>query len=217
MCTPSLIPYTILTLRHHYQNSIVILLHYFIHIAGDFFRGDGLDALFRLHTDFRRQKLVAGHHGAPVAVGLFVSSNLLHHKLLHLVKFFHGRFLCQFLKLAADDLKRTVFLFRLHLEYGLIDNRHFRQPILRALRIYTVNSSLFLTSLFIRLLSKRRSVSTKTPLRFTPNVEAFEIKRKGVFRAFPEGPPEALLRPYFFVSSFFASSSFFTGAERISR
>ena len=195
MCTPSLIPYTILTLRHHYQNSIVILLHYFIHIAGDFFRGDGLDDLFRLHTDFRRQKLVAGHHGAPVAVGLFVSSNLLHHKLLHLVKFFHGRFLCQFLKLAADDLKRTVFLFRLHLEYGLIDNRHFRQPILRALRIYTVNSSLFLTSLFIRLLSKRRSV----------------------FRALPEGPPEALLRPYFFVSSFFAGSSFFTGAERISR
>ena len=162
MCTPSLIPYTILTLRHHYQNSIVILLHYFIHIAGDFFRGDGLDDLFRLHTDFRRQKLVAGHHGAPVAVGLFVSSNLLHHKLLHLVKFFHGRFLCQILKLAADDFKRTVFLFRLHLEYGLIDNRHFRQPILRALRIYTVNSSLFLTSLFIRLLS---------------NAEAFQLKR----------------------------------------
>ena len=185
----------LLTLRHHYQNSIVILLHYFIHIAGDFFRGDGLDDLFCLHTDFRRQKFVAGHHGAPVTVGLFVSSNLLHHKLLHLVKFFHGRFLCQILKLAADDFKRTVFLFRLHLEYGLIDNRHFRQPILRALRIYTVNSSLFLTSLFIRLLSKRRSV----------------------FRALPEGPPEALLRPYFFVSSFFAGSSFFTGAERISR
>ena len=163
MCTPSLIPYTILTLRHHYQNSIVILLHYFIHIAGDFFRGDGLDDLFRLHTDFRRQKLVAGHHGAPVAVGLFVSSNLLHHKLLHLVKFFHGRFLCQFLKLAADDLKRTVFLFRLHLEYGLIDNRHFRQPILRALRIYTVNSSLFLTSLCLSDCFQ--------------NAEAFQLKR----------------------------------------
>lgn len=64
---------------------------------------------------------------------------------------------------------------------------------------------------------KRKDVSIKTQGRFTPNALAFETKRPSVFRAFPEGPPEALLRPYFFGSSFLAGSSVFTGAERISR
>lgn len=49
------------------------------------------------------------------------------------------------------------------------------------------------------------------------NAEAFQFKRLCVFRALPEGPPEALLRAYFFGSSFLTGSSVFTGAERISR
>lgn len=72
----------------------------------------------------------------------------------------------------------------------------------------------------------------KTPKRFNSNAFTFSPKRKDVllqmhlrfetkrtcvFRALLESSPEASLRPYFFVSSFFASSSFFTGAERISR
>lgn len=64
---------------------------------------------------------------------------------------------------------------------------------------------------------KRKDVSIKTQGRFTPNALAFETKRPCVFRALSEGPPEALLRPYFFGSSFLAGSSVFTGAERISR
>lgn len=64
---------------------------------------------------------------------------------------------------------------------------------------------------------KRKDVSIKTQGRFTPNALAFETKRPCVFRALPEGPPEALLRPYFFGSSFLAGSSVCTGAERISR
>lgn len=66
---------------------------------------------------------------------------------------------------------------------------------------------------------KRKYILLKTQVRFTSNALAFETKRTCVFRAFPEGPPEALLRPYFFVSSFsfLTDSSFFTGAERISR
>lgn len=64
---------------------------------------------------------------------------------------------------------------------------------------------------------KRKYILLKTQVRFTSNALAFETKRTCVFRALLESSPEALLRPYFFVSSFFASSSFFTGAERISR
>lgn len=64
---------------------------------------------------------------------------------------------------------------------------------------------------------KRLYVFSKTQGRFTPNALAFETKRPCVFWALPEGPPEALLRPYFFGSSFLAGSSVFTGAERISR
>lgn len=49
------------------------------------------------------------------------------------------------------------------------------------------------------------------------NAEAFQLKRLCVFQALLESSLEASLKPYFFVSSFFAGSSFFTGAERISR
>ena len=66
---------------------------------------------------------------------------------------------------------------------------------------------------------KRKYILLKTQVRFTSNALAFETKRTCVFQALLEGPPEALLRPYFFVSSFsfLTGSSFFTGAERISR
>ncbi len=64
---------------------------------------------------------------------------------------------------------------------------------------------------------KRLYVFSKTQGRFNPNALAFETKRPCVFRALSEGPPEALLRPYFFGSSFLAGSSVFTDAERISR
>lgn len=64
---------------------------------------------------------------------------------------------------------------------------------------------------------KRKYILLKTQVRFTSNALAFETKRTCVFRALLEGPPEALLRPYFFGSSFLTGSSFFTGAERISR
>ena len=64
---------------------------------------------------------------------------------------------------------------------------------------------------------KHKDILLKTQVRFTSNALAFETKRTCVFRAPFEGSPEASLRPYFFVSSFFAGSSFFTGAERISR
>lgn len=59
----------------------------------------------------------------------------------------------------------------------------------------------------------------KTQVRFTSNALAFETKRTCVFRTLSKSPPEASLRPYFFVSSFsfLTGSSFFTGAERISR
>ena len=109
----------LLTFRHHYQNPIVILLHYFINIAGQFFRGNGQYGLFSLYTDSGRQKLVAGHHRAPVAVGMLVFSDLLNHKLLHLVKLLYKCYRCQLLKYAADDFQRTVFLYRLILEYCL--------------------------------------------------------------------------------------------------
>lgn len=49
------------------------------------------------------------------------------------------------------------------------------------------------------------------------NTKPFQIKRLCVFRALLESSPEASLRPYFFGSSFLIGSSFFTGAERISR
>lgn len=51
------------------------------------------------------------------------------------------------------------------------------------------------------------------------NTETFQIKRLCVFRTLSKSPPEASLRPYFFVSSFsfLTGSSFFTDAERISR
>lgn len=66
---------------------------------------------------------------------------------------------------------------------------------------------------------KRLCVFPKTQVRFTSNALAFETKRTCVFRALLENSPEASLKPYFFVSSFsfLTDSSFFTGAERISR
>lgn len=64
---------------------------------------------------------------------------------------------------------------------------------------------------------KRLYVFSKTQVRFTSNALAFETKRTCVFQALLESSPEASLRPYFFGSSFLTGSSFFTGAERISR
>lgn len=64
---------------------------------------------------------------------------------------------------------------------------------------------------------KRKYILLKTQVRFTSNALAFETKRTCVFRALLKSPSEASLRPYFFGSSFLTGSSFFTGAERISR
>lgn len=64
---------------------------------------------------------------------------------------------------------------------------------------------------------KRKYILLKTQVRFTSNALAFETKRTCVFRALLEGSPGASLKPYFFGSSFLTGSSFFTGAERISR
>lgn len=64
---------------------------------------------------------------------------------------------------------------------------------------------------------KRKYILLKTQVRFTSNALAFETKRTCVFRTLLESFPEASLRPYFFGSSFLTGSSFFTGAERISR
>lgn len=66
---------------------------------------------------------------------------------------------------------------------------------------------------------KRKYILLKTQVRFTSNALAFETKRTCVFRSLLKDSPEASLRPYFFVSSFsfLTGSSFFTGAERISR
>lgn len=66
---------------------------------------------------------------------------------------------------------------------------------------------------------KRKYILLKTQVRFTSNALAFETKRTCVFRTLLESSPETSLRPYFFGSSFsfLTGSSFFTGAERISR